>query len=59
MDAAISSALQQERFEWISKAPLSVIKALREGNRLEYMRGVIRKGITDLKARKGEDLLEV
>jgi hypothetical protein len=59
MDAAIASALQQEKFEWITRVPLPALKIFREENRLEYMRGVIRKGITDLKAKNDKDLIEV
>lgn len=59
MDASIANALQKETFEWISRVPISVLKIFREENRLDYMRGVIRKGITDLKIKKDEDLLGV
>lgn len=59
MDAAIVNALQQERFEWISKVPLPALKILREENKLDYMRNVLRNGITDLKAKKDKELVEV
>jgi hypothetical protein len=59
MDASIASALQQEKFEWITRVPLQVLRAFREENKLEYMRSVIRRGITDLKAHKDKDLLKV
>jgi len=59
MDAAIVNALQREQFEWISKVPLSALKILREENKLDYMRNVMRRGITDLKAKKDKDLLEI
>lgn len=59
MDAAIVNALQREQFEWISKVPLPALKILREENKLDYMRNVLRSGITDLKAKKDKDLLEI
>jgi hypothetical protein len=59
MDASIASALQREKFEWISKVPLPALKILREENKLDYMRGVIRRGITDLKAKTDANLSEV
>lgn len=59
MDAAIANALQKEKFEWISKIPISAIKVLREQNELEYMRSTLRRGITDLKAREDINLIEV
>ena len=59
MDAAIVNALQREQFEWISKVPLKALKVLREENKLDYMRNVLRNGITDLKAKKDKELLEV
>lgn len=59
MDATIASALQQEKFEWITKVPLPALKIFREENKLEYMRSVIRRGITDLKAKSDKDLVEV
>jgi len=59
MDAAIINALQQERFNWIGnkKIPISAFRTLREENRLDYMREILRKGMTDLKARNDKDLL--
>jgi len=59
MDAAIATALQSEKFNWISNVPLSAIAVMRAENKLEYMRGVLRKGITDLKAKNDKDLLKV
>lgn len=59
MDAAIVNALQREQFEWISRVPLPALKILREENKLDYMRNVLRSGITDLKAKKDKDLLEI
>jgi len=59
MDAAIVNALQREQFEWISKVPLPALKILREEDKLDYMRNVLRSGITDLKAKKDKDLLEI
>ena len=60
MDAAISNSLQMENFNWIgnSKIPLSVFQKLREENKLEYMRNVLRQGMTDLKAKKDADLIK-
>jgi len=59
MDATIASALQQEKFKWITKVPLPALKIFREENKLEYMRSIIRKGLTDLKAKSDKDLVEV
>jgi len=56
MDAAIASCLQKEEFDWISNVPLEALKVFREENELEYMRQLIRKGITDLKAKADKDL---
>jgi len=57
MDASIAIALQKEKFKWIANVPLPALKILREENKLEYMRSILRKGITDLKAKRDEDLL--
>jgi len=56
IDGAISNALQGERFNWISKAPIKALKVFRENNRLDYMRSIFRTGITDLKAKNDADL---
>jgi len=57
MDASIANALQKEKFKWIANVSLPALKVLREENKLEYMRSILRKGITDLKTKKDEDLL--
>lgn len=59
MDAAIAMALQSERFNWISKVPLSAIAIMRTENKLDYMRSILRQGITDLKAKNDRDLIKV
>lgn len=59
MDAAIATALQGEKFNWISNVPLSAITVMRAENKLDYMRGVLRKGITDLKAKTDKELIKV
>jgi len=59
MDAAIATALQSEKFHWISKVPLSAIAVMRTENKLEYMRSVLRQGITDLKAKNDKDLIKI
>ncbi len=56
MDAAIANALQKEHFSWIIKVPIHALKILREENELDYMRSVLRAGITDLKAKHDQDL---
>ena len=56
MDASIANALQKEQFEWITKVPISALKVLREKNRLDYMRSVLRTGIT---SRSDSDLSQV
>ncbi len=58
MDASISNALQKEKFKWLGNVPLDALKILREENKLENMRSILRKGITDLKAKNDEDLLK-
>ncbi len=58
MDASITNALQKEKFNWITKVPLPALKVFREENKLEYMRSILRKGITDLKTKKDDDLLK-
>lgn len=59
MDAAIASSLQKEQFDWISKVPLEALRIFREENKLEYMRQLIRTGITDIKARRNSDLSRI
>lgn len=59
IDEAIINSLQKENFEWISKVPISAIKVLRGENKLEYMRSLLRKSITDLKAKNDKDLITV
>jgi len=59
MDAAIANALQKEKFNWINRVPLSAIEVLRSENKLDYMRSVLRHGITDLKAKNDTDLIVV
>lgn len=59
IDYSIINALQKEKFEWIGNIPLNAIKVLREENELEYIRSILRKGITDLKAKTDEDLFLV
>lgn len=56
LDASIINALQKERFNWISKVPLSALKIFREENKLDYMRNILRTGITDLKAKNDDTL---
>jgi len=59
MDASIANALQKEKFNWIANVPLPALKVFREENKLGYMRSILRKGITDLKAKKDKDLLTI
>ena len=58
IDAAIANALQNEKFNWISNVPLSAIEVLRNENKLDYMRSILRQGITDLKAKNDKCLLK-
>lgn len=39
--------------------PISAIQVLRSENKLEYMRSLLRKSITDLKAKNDKDLIVV
>lgn len=59
MDAAIANSLQKEKFNWINNLPIDTIKVFRMENRLDYMRNILRKGITDLKAKNDHDLINV
>lgn len=59
IDEAIINSLQKEKFEWITKVPISAIKILRCENKLEYMRSLLRNSITDLKAKNDTDLVAV
>ncbi len=59
IDDAIINSLQKEKFKWITKVPISAIKILRDENKLEYMRSLLRTSITDLKAKNDKDLLVV
>lgn len=56
IDGAIASALQTEKFDWISQVPLQALVVFREEQDLGYMRSILRNGITDLKAQADEDL---
>jgi hypothetical protein len=57
MDAAIANSLQKEKFNWINNVPIDAIKVFRIEDRLDYMRNILRKGITDLKAKNDQDLI--
>jgi len=57
MDAAIANSLQKEKFNWINNVPIDAIKVFRMEGRLDYMRNILRKGITDLKAKNDQDLI--
>jgi len=59
MDTSIANALQREKFDWISNIPITALKILREENKLNYMRNIIRNGITDLKAKYDKELLKI
>lgn len=59
MDAAIANSLQKEKFNWINNIPIDAIKVFRMEDRLDYMRNILRKGITDLKAKNDQDLINI
>jgi len=59
IDDAIINSLQRDKFDWITNVPLSAVKVFREEGKLEYMRGVLRRSLTDLKAKNDSDLLGV
>jgi hypothetical protein len=59
MDAAIANSLQKEKFNWINNIPIDAIKIFRMEDRLDYMRNILRKGITDLKAKNDQDLINI
>lgn len=56
LDASIANSLQKEKFQWLTKVPIKAIKEFREENTLDYMRSILRTGITDLKAKTDKDL---
>lgn len=56
IDGGIASALQTEKFQWISNVPIEALVVFREEEDLRYMRSILRKGITDLKAKSDSDL---
>lgn len=58
IDSGIINALQKDQFEWLSNVPLEVVKILREENELEYMREIFRKGLTNLKVKNDQQLIE-
>jgi hypothetical protein len=59
IDDAILNSLQKDKFKWITKVPLPALKIFRDENRLDYMRGLLRKGVTDIKAKNDSDLIKV
>jgi len=59
MDSSIATALQKEKFDWISKIPIKALGRLREEGRLDYMRMMMRNGITDLKAKNDSELIKI
>lgn len=56
LDVSIANALQKDKFQWLTKVPIKAIKVFREENTLDYMRNILRTGITDLKAKTDKDL---
>jgi hypothetical protein len=59
LDTAISNVLVKEQFDWVTNISTESLVRLREEHELEYMRQVLRRGITSLKARKKGNLLSV
>ena len=59
IDYSIINALQKEKFQWLGNIPIEAIKVLREENELEYIRSILRRGITDIKAKNDKELLVV
>lgn len=60
IDYGIINSLQKDKFEWIGNndIPMEAYSYLREKGELSYMRSLLRNGITDLKVKKDNDLLE-
>lgn len=56
IDAGIANSLQMEKFQWLTKVPIKALKAFREEGTLDYMRNILRHGITDLKAKSDKNL---
>lgn len=59
IDAGIANAIQKDEFQWIQRVPIQAIVELRKDEDLEYMRVLLRRGITDLKVRRDSELISV
>jgi hypothetical protein len=59
IDSAIINSLQRNKFEWITKVPVSALSILRNENKLEYMRNLLRTSITDLKVKNDKELVKI
>lgn len=58
IDNWIINSLQKEKLDWIKEVPISVIKKFREEDKLEYMRSLLRRWITDLKVKNDDKLIK-
>lgn len=56
IDPAILNALQTSDFNWIGNVPLEALRVLREEGQMEYMRSVLRNGITSMQSKTDKDL---
>ena len=56
IDPAILNALQTNGFNWIGNVPLEALKVLREDGQMEYMRSMLRHGITSVQSKTDKDL---
>lgn len=56
IDPAILNALQAKEFEWIGNVPFEALKVLREQGEMEYMRSVLRNGISSMQSKTDQDL---
>jgi|GEM_PF-997389 len=56
IDPAIVNALQTSGFNWIGNVPLEALKILREEGQMDYMRAILRKGITSMQSRTDKDM---
>lgn len=56
IDPAILNALQTKNFEWIGNIPFEALRVLREEGQMEYMRSVLRNGITSMQSKTDKDL---
>lgn len=58
MDNSIINTLQKDKFNWITNIPLNSIRVLREENKLDYMRSLLRTSLNDLNVKNDKNLVK-